>query len=127
MDVCVGRKGFSVWPFAYRTRVEFLEMCQVKPKHRLMKNLFEDFGLKSMVLFIMRVHPICQTGNTDILKAFKWGCPMAESGGREERKEELWRGMNLAGSHSRRPRKCGCFDPFRLGGCGNEEIQERAA
>lgn len=43
-DGYVERRGFSVWPFAYRTRVEILGMCQVKPKHRFMKTLFKPIG-----------------------------------------------------------------------------------
>jgi hypothetical protein len=44
-DVYAGRRGFSVWPFAYRTRVEFAVMCQVKPKNRFMRIPSEDLGL----------------------------------------------------------------------------------
>ena len=48
-------------------------------------------------------------------------------GGREERKEALWRGNNLAGSHSRCPGTGECFDLLRLVGCGDKEIQQREA
>ena len=127
MDVCVGRRGFSVWPFAYRTRVEWMVMRQVKPKHRLMMTLFDDLRWILLVLYIRRIHPICQTGNTDRSEALGWGFPMAESGGREAMKEEFWRSANLTRSDPRRPGRRGCFDLFRLVGCGNEKIQQRAA
>jgi hypothetical protein len=57
-----------------------------------MKVLFEDLGWISFILSIVRVSPICQTGNTDRSGPLRWGLPMRDSGSREETKKEVWLG-----------------------------------
>ena len=76
-------------------------MRQVKPKHRLMMTLFEDLRWILFVLYIRRIHPICQTGNTDRSEALGWGFPMRGPGlleffgwGNEEVYESAAQGRN---------------------------------
>jgi len=97
----VERRGFSVWLVAYRTRVEWMMLRQVKPKHGLMKTLFGKPGLMSFSYYIGAINPICQTGNTDRSEALGWGFPMRGPGlieffgwGNEEAYESATQGGN---------------------------------